>query len=57
MNPPAPITAPQPTPQEAWQYLYDHTQPSVIPTRAIYANIETALRVLKPAPPAPPTPP
>jgi hypothetical protein len=54
MTPPA--AAPQPTPQEAWQYLYDHTQPSVVPTRAIYANIETALRVLKPAPPAPPAP-
>ena len=56
MNPPAPITAPQPTPQEAWDYLYAMTQPGEPMTRAIYANIEMALRVLKPAPPAPPAP-
>jgi len=54
MNPPA--AAPQPTPQEAWQYLYEITQPTVVPTRAIYANIELALRILKPAPVAPTAP-
>ena len=46
----------QPTPQEAWEYVYAMTQPSVVPTRAIYANIETALRILKPAPAAPVAP-